>query len=96
MRSTVKYALIVRHPQGKGTATYPVSIHTNAKTAVACRTALSAALKADDQETVKTLAPSLKLTEEGLFPAEVKFAVVSLPYEPEVPSTPATDESFEL
>jgi hypothetical protein len=96
MRSTEKHVLMVRHPVAKGHATYPVSVHTNVKTAALHRARLASAVKAGDVDTVKALAPSFKLTEAGDLPADVKFAVVSLPYEPETPAVTDDSETFEF
>jgi hypothetical protein len=96
MRSTEKHVLMVRHPVAKGHATYPVSVHANVKTAALHRARLASAVKAGDGNAVKTLAPNFKFTETGDLPADVKFAIVSLPYEPEAPAPVDDSETFEF
>lgn len=96
MRSPEKHVVIVRHPLGKGTATYPVSVHANAKTANLAKAQLAACVKAGDVAKVLALAPKFKLAEDGAVPADVKFAVVALPYEPSTPASEADGDTFEF
>lgn len=95
-RATEKHVLFVQHKHAGKTAMYPVSVHTNAKTAGPARAALSAAVKANDSDAALKLAPSLKLAENGALPTDVKYAIVVLPYEPSVAATADDSESFEF
>lgn len=95
-RSTEKHVLIVRHKLDKGTATYPVSVHVNKLTATAHKVRLAEAVKARNVEAVKAIAPNFKFESDGSVPADVKYAVVVLPYDPPASATADDTEAFEL
>lgn len=95
-KSTSKHVLMVRHAHGKGTATYPVSVHVSKQSADLFKGHLSSVLAAGDVEAVKALVPTFKTSEDGKLPTEVKFAIVVLPYDPARPETPESSNDFEL
>lgn len=96
MKPANRHVLMVRQPHGKGTITYPVSVHSNDKTAALHRARLASAVKAGDVGTVQALAPHFRLTEEGQVPTDVKYRVVALPYEPEGPAEASAGDDFDF
>lgn len=96
MRSTEKPVLFVQHKHEGKTAMYPVSVHTNDRSAKVAKANLSHVIKSGDAEKAKALAPNLKLTADGKLPTDVKFAIVVLPYEPQAAVTESADDTFEF
>jgi hypothetical protein len=95
-RSTSKVVVFARHASGKGHTTYPVSIHANEKTASAFRAKIAAAHKSGDADAVKALSPAVRTDESGkLFP-DTRWAIVEVPYEPEVPIEDSAEDNFEF
>lgn len=95
-KSTQKHVLIARHAHGKGTATYPVSVHVSKLAADAVKAHAASLIAAGDPEPVKALLPSFKTTDDGKLPTEVKWAVVVLPYDPALPGQAESGNDFEL
>jgi hypothetical protein len=95
-KSTTKHVLIVRHGQGKGTATYPVSVHVSKQSADSFKNHLAATIATGDDDAVKALAPTLKRSEDGKLPSDLKWAVVTLPYDPALPGVEEGANDFEL
>lgn len=95
-RSTEKHVLMVRHNLGKGTATYPVSVHVNANTATTHKVRLANAVKSGDVDAVKALAPTFKFEADGSVPANVKYQTIVLPYDPPVTVGADDTESFDF
>lgn len=95
-RSTEKTVLMVQHAHGKGTATYPVSVHVNKSHADAVKAHANSLVKAGDTEALKALFPAIKLTEDGKAPSSVKWATVRLPYAPGLPESADTGDDFEV
>ena len=95
-KSTSKHVLIARHAHGKGTATYPVSVHVSKMAADAVKAHAAGLITAGDAESVKALLPTFKLTEDGKLPTDVKWAVIVLPYDPALPGATESGNDFEL
>lgn len=95
-KSTSKHVLIVRHAHGKGTATYPVSVHVSKMSADAFKTHLSGVIATGDVEAVKALVPTFKTSEDGKLPNEVKYAVTVLPYDPALPGVEESGNDFDV
>lgn len=95
-KSTSKHVLIVRHAQGKGTATYPVSVHVSKLSAESFKNHLSSVVASGDVEHVKALVPTFKTSEDGKLPTEVKYAIVVLPYDPALPGVEDAGNDFEV
>lgn len=95
-RSTEKTVLMVQHTHGKGTATYPVSVHVNKAHADAVKTHANSLVKSGDVEGLKALFPNIKLTEDGKAPSSVKWATLRLPYAPELPDAADNGDDFEV
>lgn len=95
-KSTSKHVLIVRHPHGKGVATYPVSAHVSKMSAEAFKAHLSKTVATGDAEAVKALLPMFKTSEDGKLPTEVKYALVVVPYDPALPGSEESGNDFDL
>lgn len=95
-KSTTKHVLIARHAHGKGTATYPVSVHVSKAAADTVKAHAAGLIAAGEPEPVKALLPTFKLTEDGKLPTDVKWAVVVLPYDPTLPGATESGNDFEL
>lgn len=95
-KSTSKHVLIARHPHGKGTATYPVSVHVNKPAADAVKAHAAGLVASKDVEALKALLPTFKTAEDGTIPTDVKWAVVVLPYDPTLPGVEASGNDFEV
>lgn len=95
-KSTSKHVLIARHQHGKGTATYPVSVHVSKMSAEAFKAYLAGVVATGDVEAVKALAPTFKTSEDGKLPTEVKYAIVVLPYDPALPGVEESGNDFEV
>lgn len=95
-KSTSKHVLIARHAHGKGTATYPVSVHVSKMAADAVKAHAANLLTSGDAEAVRALFPTFKLTDDGKLPTDVKWAVVVLPYDPALPGQAESGNDFEL
>lgn len=96
MKALERSVLFAQHKVNGKDVTYPVSVHSNEKTALAHKSMVSAAHKAGNVQGVMALAPKVKLTDTGKLHDNVKFAVVTLPYNPEVEIPETKDDTFEL
>lgn len=96
MKALERSVLFAQHKVGNQTVTYPISVHSGEKSAVAHKSLVSAAHKKGDVQGVMALAPKVKLTPEGKLHDNVKFAVTTLPYEPAVEVPESKDDTFEL
>lgn len=95
-KSTSKHVLITRHAHGKGTATYPVSVHVSKTAAEAVKTHANGLITTGDAAALKALFPTFKFNETGDVPADVKWAVVVLPYDPALPGVEASGNDFDV
>lgn len=96
MRSTSKVVLFSRTTAGKTSHTRPVGIFANTKTASAFRSVLTAAYATGSAEAVKALDAGVHLTEAGELHTDVKWALLEVPYEPEVTGGASEDSTFTL
>lgn len=96
MRSTEKTVLMVQHAHGKGTATYPVSVHVNKAHADSVKAHANSLIKSGDVEAVKAMFPTFKTTEDGKLPSSVKWATLRLPYAPSLPESADNGDDFEI
>lgn len=95
-KSTQKTIVFARHANGKGHTTYPVSVHVNEKTANLFKLRIAAAHKSGDVDAVKALSPAVRTDESGKLFADTRWALVVVPYEPEVPVEASNDDGFEF
>lgn len=96
MRSTSKVILLSRTTAGKTSHTRPVGVFANSKTASAFRSVLTAAYATGSADAVKALDADVHLTEDGKLHTDVKWALLEVPYEPEVTVGTSEDSTFTL
>jgi hypothetical protein len=95
-RSTSKVVVFARHASGKGHTTYPVSVHANIKTANAFKAKIASAHKSGDAAATKALSPAVRTDEAGVLFPDTRWAIVEVPYEPEVPVEASAEDDFEF
>lgn len=95
-KSTSKHVLIARHASGKGTATYPVSVHVSKQAADAVKAHAAGLVASKDVEALTALLPTFKVGEDKVMPTDVKWAVVVLPYDPALPGSEESGNDFEI
>lgn len=96
MKALERSVLFAQQKINGKTETYPLSVHANEKLAAAHKAQVSTAHAKGDVQGVMALSPRVKLSDTGKLHDNIKFAIVTLPYNPEV-ATPATEgDTFDL
>lgn len=91
MKAASKSVLFTRVVIDKHPRLWPVAVFATSSKAQAFYVALKAAWATGDPVKVKALDPSVILLPDETLPADPKFSIRDLPYEPDVPTAPADD-----
>lgn len=96
MKALERSVLFAQQKINGKTETYPLSVHANEKLAQAHKARVSTAHSKGDVQGVMALAPRVKLSDTGKLHDNIKFAIVTLPYNPEAAELKTEGDEFTL